>query len=151
MESNQQAFTPGSRVGPYLILEKLGEGGMSEVFKAIEPTLERYVAIKIMHRANLSSPEVMANFLEEARAIAGLRHTNIVPLYSAGEEQGVPYLAMGYIEGQTLEDWILSGRILNADEAMWFMKQAVAALEYASRLNIIHLDVKPADFTVGSG
>jgi len=85
MDNGQQLFSAGSRVGQYLVLEKLGEGGMSEVFKAIEPTLERYVAIKIMHRTNLSSPEVMANFLEEARAIAGLRHTNIVPLYSAGE------------------------------------------------------------------
>src|SRR5260221_6023278 len=148
MDSNHQPFSPGSRVGPYLILEKLGEGGMSEVFKAIEPTLERYVAIKIMHRTNMSSPEVMANFLEEARAIAGLRHTNIVPLYSAGEEQGVPYLAMGYIEGQTLEDWILAGRILNMEDAMWFIRQAVAALEYAARSNIIHLDVKPANFMV---
>jgi serine/threonine protein kinase len=143
-----QLFSAGSRIGPYLILEKLGEGGMSEVFKAIEPTLERYVAIKIMHRTNLSTPEVMANFLEEARAIAGLRHTNIVPLYSAGEEQSVPYLAMGYIEGQTLEDWILAGRIFSMDEAMWFMRQAVGALEYASRTNIIHLDVKPANFMV---
>ncbi len=148
MDNGQQLFTAGARVGQYLILEKLGEGGMSEVFKAIEPTLERYVAIKIMHRTNLSSPDVMANFLEEARAIAGLRHTNIVPLYSAGEEQGVPYLAMGYIEGQTLEDWILAGRILNLEDAIWFMKQAVAALEYAARLNIIHLDVKPANFMV---
>ncbi len=146
--SQHQLFSAGSRVGQYLVLEKLGEGGMSEVFKAIEPTLERYVAIKIMHRANLSSPEVMANFLEEARAIAGLRHTNIVPLYSAGEEQGVPYLAMGFIEGQTLEDWILAGRNFDPKEAMWFMEQAVAALEYASRSNIIHLDVKPANFMV---
>jgi serine/threonine protein kinase len=148
MDASHQLFSAGSRVGQYLILEKLGEGGMSEVFKAIEPTLERYVAIKIMHRTNLASPEVMANFLEEARAIAGLRHTNIVPLYSAGEEQGVPYLAMGYIEGQTLEDWLLAGRILNLEDAMWFMSQAVAALEYAARLNIIHLDVKPANFMV---
>jgi len=148
MDPGQQLFTAGSRVGQYLVLEKLGEGGMSEVFKAIEPTLERYVAIKIMHRTNLSSPEVMANFLEEARAVASLRHTNIVPLYSAGEEQGVPYLAMGYIEGQTLEDWILAGRILNMEDAMWFMRQAVAALEYAARSNIIHLDVKPANFMV---
>jgi serine/threonine protein kinase len=148
MDSGNQLFLAGSRVGQYLILEKLGEGGMSEVFKAIEPTLERYVAIKIMHRTNLSSPDVMANFLEEARAIAGLRHTNIVPLYSAGEEQSVPYLAMGYIEGQTLEDWLMAGRILNLTDAMWFMRQAVAALEYASRSNIIHLDVKPANFMV---
>ena len=150
MDPSQQLFSAGSKVGTYLILEKLGEGGMSEVFKAIEPTLERYVAIKIMHRTNLSSPDVMANFLEEARAIAGLRHMNIVPLYSAGEEQGVPYLAMGYIEGQTLEDWILAGRMLTVSDAMWFMEQAVAALEYASRSNIIHLDVKPANFMVGA-
>ena len=148
MDSGQQLFSAGSRVGPYLVLEKLGEGGMSEVFKGIEPTLERYVAIKIMHRTNMNSPEVMANFLEEARAVASLRHQNIVPLYSAGEEQGVPYLAMGYIEGQTLEDWILAGRILNMEDAMWFMRQAVAALEYAARSNIIHLDVKPANFMV---
>jgi len=60
----------------------------------------------------------------------------------------VPYLAMGYIEGQTLEDWILAGRIFDTENAMWFMKQAVAALEYASRSNIIHLDVKPANFMV---
>src|SRR5260370_42381951 len=106
MDSNRQPFSPGSRVGPDLILEKLGEGGMSEVFKAIEPTLERYVAIKIMHRTNLSSPEVMANFLEEARAIAGLRHTNIVPLYSAVEEHGLAYLARRYIEGTTREEWV---------------------------------------------
>jgi serine/threonine protein kinase len=150
MDTGQQLFSAGSRVGQYLVLEKLGEGGMSEVFKAIEPTLERYVAIKIMHRANITSPDVMANFLEEARAVASLRHTNIVPLYSAGEEQGVPYLAMGFIEGQTLEDWILAGRILNLDDALWFMRQAVAALEYASRSNIIHLDVKPANFMVDS-
>jgi serine/threonine protein kinase len=56
MDSGQQLFSAGSRVGQYLVLEKLGEGGMSEVFKAIEPTLERYVAIKIMHRTNMSSP-----------------------------------------------------------------------------------------------
>jgi serine/threonine protein kinase len=148
MDNGQQLFSAGSRVGPYLVLEKLGEGGMSEVFKAIEPTLERYVAIKIMHRANMSTPEVMANFLEEARAVACLRHTNIVPLYSAGEEQGVPYLAMGFIEGQTLEDWILAGRIFNLEDSMWFMRQAVGALEYAARSNIIHLDVKPANFMV---
>src|ERR1700761_5307590 len=148
MDHGQQLFAAGSRVGPYLVLEKLGEGGMSEVFKGIEPTLERYVAIKIMHRTNMNSPDVMANFLEEARAVASLRHTNIVPLYSAGEEQGVPYLAMGFIEGQTLEDWILAGRILNMEDAMWFMRQAVAALEYAARSNIIHLDVKPANFMV---
>ena len=148
MDSSPPMFSAGSRIGPYLILEKLGEGGMSEVFKAIEPNLERYVAIKIMHRTNLSSPDVMANFMEEARAIANLRHTNIVPLYSAGEEGGVPYLAMGYIEGQTLEDWIMAGRLLSPDEAMWFMRQGVAALEYASRSNIIHLDVKPANFMV---
>ncbi len=150
MDPTPALFTAGSRVGPYLILEKLGEGGMSEVFKGIEPNLERYVAIKIMHRTNMSSPDVMANFMEEARAIANLRHTNIVPLYSAGEEQGVPYLAMGYIEGQTLEDWIMAGRALSLDEAMWFMRQAVAALEYAARSNIIHLDVKPANFMVDS-
>jgi len=60
----------------------------------------------------------------------------------------VPYLAMGYIEGQTLEDWILAGRIFSMEDAMWFMRQAVAALEYAARSNIIHLDVKPANFMV---
>ncbi len=148
MDDSLQLLSFGSRIGQYRVLEKLGEGGMSEVFKAIEPTLERYVAIKIMHRTNTSSPEVMANFLEEARAIAGLRHTNIVPLYAAGEEQGLPYLAMGYIEGETLEERVLDGHVFDLDEALWFMRQAVAALEYAAHSNIIHLDVKPANFMV---
>lgn len=119
---------------------------MSEVFKGIDPALERHVAIKIM--LSSTAQNNMTNFLEEARAIANLRHTNIVPLYTAGDEDGMPYIAMGFIEGETLEDWIIKGKILDTDRAMWFMTQAVAALDYAAKQNIIHLDVKPANFMV---
>jgi len=149
METADQApLEVGSRLGHYVITEKIARGGMGTVYKALEPALERYVAIKVLHTDQALDPAAQNNFLEEARAVAALRHNNIVPLYFVGEEAGQNYFAMAYIEGQTLEDWVLEGRALDGEWAMWFMNQAIAALDYASRFGIIHLDVKPSNFLV---
>lgn len=138
----------GSRLGHYVITERIARGGMGTVYKALEPALERYVAIKVLHSEQAMDPTAQNNFLEEARAVAALRHNNIVPLYFVGEELGRNYFAMAYIEGQTLEDWVVEGRTLDAEWACWFLDQAIAALDYASRFGIIHLDVKPSNFLV---
>lgn len=138
----------GSRLGHYVITEHIARGGMGTVYKALEPALERYVAIKVLHSDMQANPSAQNSFLEEARAVAALRHNNIVPLYFVGEENGRNYFAMAYIEGETLEDWVVDGRKLDAEWARWFMDQAIAALDYASRFGIIHLDVKPSNFLV---
>ncbi|MEM1059639.1 MAG: protein kinase [Verrucomicrobiota bacterium] len=138
----------GSRLGHYVITERIARGGMGTVYKALEPALERYVAIKVLHTDQALDPTAQNNFLEEARAVAALRHNNIVPLYFVGEEGGQNYFAMAYIEGQTLEDWVVEERFLNGEWAKWFLGQAIAALDYASRFGIIHLDVKPSNFLV---
>ncbi|HYK40747.1 MAG TPA: serine/threonine-protein kinase, partial [Thermoanaerobaculia bacterium] len=92
----------GSRLGPYEILAPLGAGGMGEVWKARDTRLERTVAIKVLPQAVASSPEVRQRFEREAKAIGQLSHPHICALYDVGNQDGVEYLVMEYLEGETL-------------------------------------------------
>jgi serine/threonine protein kinase len=150
MEAGTDAIelAPGTKLGHYVIMGKIADGGMGTVYRAHEPALERYVAIKILHDTFANDPQYRAQFLEEAKSVAALRHANIVPLYFVGQEQGLSFFAMALIEGQTLDDMINERGLLDHDSAMWFLTQAIAALEYAARYNIIHLDIKPSNFMV---
>lgn len=138
----------GTKLGHYIITEKIAQGGMGTVYKALEPALERYVAIKILRSDFAEDSGYIACFEEEARAVAALRHPNIVPIYFIGVEESIAYFAMAYIEGDTFDDWIDSNRRFTPQEALWFMTQAVAALKCASDSNIAHLDIKPANFLI---
>lgn len=131
-------------------MHKIAQGGMGAVFKAVEPALERYVAIKVLRPEFAQKEEYIQFFQEEARAVAALRHANIVPIYYIGRENKIAYFSMAYIEGQTLDDWIEANRHFTPQDATWFMTQAVAALEAASQANIVHLDIKPSNFLVDS-
>ena len=91
----------GSQIGHYVISEKIADGGMGTVYKALEPALERYVAIKVLHLDYAENRQHQAQFLEEARAVAALRHNNIVPLYFVGQAGRLSYFAMAYIEVPT--------------------------------------------------
>jgi len=141
---------PGTHIGHYIVTEKIAQGGMGTVYKALEPALERYVAIKVLRSDFAKDSSYIACFEEEARAVAALRHPNIVPIYFIGVEQGIAYFAMAYIEGENLDNWIDSERRMTPQEALWFMSQAVAALQCASDSNIVHLDIKPANFLLDS-
>jgi serine/threonine protein kinase len=141
-------IAPNTALGHYIIIDKIAEGGMGTVYKALEPELERHVAIKILHDTYAVDPQHQAQFLEEARSCAALRHANIVPLYFVGREGDLCYFAMAYIEGMTLDDWIMGKPPFDSAAALWFMAQAVAALQFATRFGIIHLDIKPANFMV---
>jgi serine/threonine protein kinase len=141
-------LSPGAKLAHYVIMNLIAEGGMGKVYKALEPGLERYVAIKVLHYNFASNPEHIRQFQQEACAIAALRHTNIVPIYYIGEEKQVTYFAMANIEGETLEEWVDSGRRLDSAGAQWFISQAIAALDYAARADIVHLDLKPSNFMV---
>jgi len=138
----------GTHLGHYVITEKIAQGGMGTVFKALEPALERYVAIKVLRPEYASNPNYVQYFQEEARAVATLRHPNIIPIFFIGQEGSVVFFSMAYIEGETFENWIETKRWFNEEQAKWFLSHAVAALHSAHKANIVHLDIKPANFLV---
>jgi serine/threonine protein kinase len=102
------SFNPGEQVGPYRIMEQLGQGGMATVYKAYHPALDRYVALKVLHPALLEDKNFHARFAREAKLVARLEHPNIVPIYDYAEHEGRPYLVMKYIEGIILKARITS-------------------------------------------
>src|ERR1700683_361939 len=138
----------GTHLGHYVISEKIAQGGMGTVFKALEPALERYVAIKVLRPEYASNANYVQYFQEEARAVAALRHPNIMPIFFIGQEGNVVFFSMAYIEGETFDDWIDTKRWVNEEQARWFLSHAVAALHSAHKANIVHLDIKPANFLV---
>src|SRR5512139_1736062 len=97
------SFNVGENVGPYRIIEQLGQGGMATVFKAYHASLDRYVAIKVLHPAFGEDSSFIARFQREARVVAKLEHPNIVPVYDYAEHEKRPYLVMKFIEGETLK------------------------------------------------
>ncbi|PTY01884.1 hypothetical protein DB346_10540 [Verrucomicrobia bacterium LW23] len=139
---------PGERLDQFEIVREVAHGGMGTVYKARDTTLDRIVAIKILHDTYAASPQHQAQFIQEAQAAAVLRHANIVPLYYVGHQGSTNYFAMAFIEGLTLDQYVAANGWLDGHRALWFMKQAVSALEYAARFGIIHLDIKPGNFIV---
>ena len=90
----------------YRLDEKVGSGGMSSVYRAFDPTLERWVAIKMMHRDISTDPDQLERFRREARAVAQLNHPHVVTVIDAGEDDGTPYIVLEFVEGETLKDRI---------------------------------------------
>jgi len=137
-------FAAGENVGPYRIMEQLGQGGMATVYKAYHAALDRYVAIKVLHPAFLQDPNFLKRFQREAKAVARLEHPNIVPVYDFAEHAGQPYLVMKFIEGDTLKARLRSGR-LSKEEGLYIVEAAGAALSYAHQRGILHRDIKPSN------
>ena len=106
------------------------------------------MAIKVLRPEYAQDEEYLTFFQQEARAVAALRHGNIVPIYTIGVEGEILYFAMAFIEGHTFDDWIDANHKMDGNDAHWFMSQAVAALECAWRSKIVHLDIKPANFMI---
>ncbi len=138
------AFTPGAQVGPYQILEQLGQGGMATVYKAYHPALDRYVALKALHPAFMEDPNFLERFRREARVVARLDHPNIVPVYDFSEHEGRPYLVMKFVEGETLKARLQRGP-LGLEEIGRIAEAVGAALTYAHEQGVLHRDVKPSN------
>jgi predicted Ser/Thr protein kinase/tetratricopeptide (TPR) repeat protein len=137
-------FSPGENVGPYRIIERLGQGGMATVFKAYHPGLDRFVAIKVMHPAFKQDPTFLARFQREARVVAKLDHPHIVPIYDYAEHNTNPYLVMKFIEGETLKARLSRGP-LTRDEGLHIVDAMGKALGYAHSRGILHRDIKPSN------
>ena len=140
-------LTPGTTLGPYSVTEKIGEGGMGEVYRARDTKLDRDVALKVLPQAFTDDPDRLARFEREAKVLASLNHPNIGHIYGLEEAEGQKALVLELVEGPTLAERIKQGPI-PVDEALPIAKQIAEALEAAHEQGIIHRDLKPANVKV---
>ena len=137
-------LTSGTRLGPYEVLSPIGAGGMGEVYKAKDTRLDRTVAVKVLPEHFAESPERKARFEREAKAISQLNHPHICTLYDVGEQDGIAFIVMEYIEGETLAERLSKGA-LPLDTALEYGIQIVDGLHEAHRAGIVHRDLKPGN------
>ncbi|MBR0575444.1 Stk1 family PASTA domain-containing Ser/Thr kinase [Proteiniclasticum sp. BAD-10] len=132
----------------YEITEKIAQGGMSTVYKALDLNLNRYDAVKILKEEFAQNPEILERFKQEANAVAFLSHPNIVNIYNVGSEGNIHYIVMEYVKGQTLKEIIRSKGMLPNEEILNYSYQISRALESAHNSNIIHRDIKPHNIII---
>ncbi|HEX5714443.1 MAG TPA: Stk1 family PASTA domain-containing Ser/Thr kinase [Solirubrobacterales bacterium] len=132
--------------GRYRVLRRIGSGGMADVWLAEDAHLQRQVALKILHRRFAQDREFVERFRREAESAAGLQHPNIVSVFDRGEFEGTSYIAMQYVEGQTLKQLIDAG--LTPEQAAALIRQVLEAARFAHRKGIVHRDLKPQNVIV---
>jgi serine/threonine protein kinase len=138
------------RIGRYEIIGEVGKGAMGVVYRAADPNIGRTVAIKTL-RIDIhgtENEEILSRFKNEARAAGMMNHANIITIYDAGEQEGLFYIAMEFIEGQTLQGLLKQAHLLPVDKAADIVRQVCAGLDYAHARGIIHRDIKPANIMI---
>jgi eukaryotic-like serine/threonine-protein kinase len=138
------AILPGRRLGPYEILSAIGAGGMGEVYKARDTRLDRIVAIKVLPTHLADRSELRERFEREAKTIASLNHPHICTLYDSGHQDGLDFLVMEYLEGETLAQRLLKGP-LSVEQVLQFAIEISDALDKAHRKGVTHRDLKPGN------
>jgi len=141
---------PGQMLGPYRIINQIGQGGMATVYKAYQPSMDRNVAVKVLPGQLAQSAEFTQRFQQEARIIARLEHAHILPVFDYGESDGVAYFVMRYLEAGTLKDKMETGRPLPLQEIDRLFSQLADALSYAHSQGVVHRDLKPANALIDS-
>lgn len=137
----------GQTLSHYKIAEKLGEGGMGVVYRAVDPRLDRMVAIKVLQKERMADPERKRRFVQEAKAASSLNHPNIITVYDIGTVEGVDYMVMEYVVGRTLGE-VIGPRGLRVPEALKYGVQIADALATAHAAGIVHRDLKPSNVMV---
>lgn len=140
----------GQSISHYRILEKLGGGGMGVVYKAEDLRLCRPVALKFLPEDSTRDPHALERFKREARTASGLDHPNICTIYEVGETDGRAFIAMQYVDGETLAER-LAHRPLDLDTALAIAAQTAAALTEAHAHGVVHGDIKPQNVMLASG
>jgi len=138
-------MSPPEAIGRYRIEAELGRGGMGTVYRAHDPVLDRVVAVKVLASDLLAEPGMRERFLREARSAARLQHPNVVTVYEFGEVDGVPFIAMEFLEGDDLAAAVGRGRLPDLDSRLAVMVQLCDGLAYAHRHGVVHRDVKPSN------
>ena len=136
--------------GRYKLEAKLGSGGMSTVYLARDTTLDRQVAVKVMHREMSEQADQLQRFRQEARAVAKLSHPNVVAVIDAGEDGGHPYIIFEYVEGETLKQRINRVGALEAQEALAYAIEIARGLTVAHARHMVHRDIKPQNVLIDS-
>lgn len=142
------AATGLAELGPFLLLELLGEGGSACVFQARDRRLDRIVAIKILKPWLAANPEQRQRFLDESRMIAGLRSEQIVSIFEVGEYESLPYFVMEYLPLGSLQAWLSQQGPLTFDDTLTIARQVLAALRLAHSQGLLHRDLKPSNLLV---
>ena len=138
---------PGTRFGSYEILQRLGAGGMGEVYRAKDSRLDREVAIKTVSLNHCSLPEALSRFEREARSACSLNHPNIVTIYELGHVDGTHYIAMELVDGETVRGLLAAGPI-PFRQAVTIASQIADALAKAHEMGVVHRDLKPENLMV---
>jgi serine/threonine-protein kinase len=145
-------MTNMKKIGKYTISGEIGKGGMGMVYRAQDPFIGRMVAIKTIRLDILQQKggkeEALKRFLREAQSVGNLSHPNIVTIYDVGEDEGLIYIAMEYIDGHSLEELLQQNKRFSLDEIIQLFSQIGAALDYAHQKGIVHRDIKPANILV---
>jgi serine/threonine protein kinase len=138
------SLSPGTRLGPYEIESAIGAGGMGEVYKARDTRLDRTVAVKVLPHEFADKPDLRERFDREARAISKLSHSGICALHDVGHEEGLDFLVMEYLEGETLADRLTKGK-LSTEQTLRIGLEITGALEHAHKSGVVHRDLKPGN------
>ncbi len=143
------SLAAGTRVGGFRIVRFIGRGGMGEVYLAQQISMERNVALKILTPSLVADPDALRRFVTEVRALARLQHPNIVTAHDAGEDRGIHYFAMAYVDGATLHRRIAAGGPMKEGDVLRLMLPLAQALRYAwEEHSILHRDIKPSNIMV---
>ena len=145
----ESMINPGMMISDrYEIIDRVGSGGMADVYKAKCHRLNRYVAIKVLKQEYSSDAKFVAKFRAEAQSVAGLSHPNIVNVYDVGEDNGLHYIVMELVEGITLKKFIEKKGKLDVKEAVGIGIQIAQGMEAAHNNHIIHRDIKPQNIII---
>jgi serine/threonine-protein kinase len=134
--------------GPYILLERLGEGGMGQIFKARQRNLNRVVALKVIRKEFLSHPRALPRFHREIQAAAQLSHPNIIRAFDAGEVDGTYFFTMEFVDGIDLDRMVRQSGPLRVEQACDYVRQAALGLDHAHQRGLVHRDIKPANLLI---
>jgi putative two-component system response regulator len=140
------SLAEGTYLGPYRILDRIGQGGMASVYRAHHPALDRYVAVKVLPEFFAEDETYRERFQVEAQSVAGLRHPNILSAFDFGQQAGIPYLVMELVEGGNLADRL--GSPMELQEVVQLLRPIASALDHAHAHGVLHRDIKPSNILI---